>query len=117
VIISSQKSNFLETTILDTGQRGSLQRILQFVDLGSEDEKLLGTHLEALGKHKPIDLLEALYRLNLLFSRAKLYQLFLELRPKVFPATIDDIDLNTSLESTSFQRMDEIRKALADYCK
>lgn len=121
VFISSRKSTFVKT--LQIGQGAPLHSILMLVNvrLGDGDEPKVAAHLEALRKHKPIDLLESLYRLNLLFSRAKLYQLVLELRPEVFSATIETASIRigptTNLESTSFQRIDDVRKAISDYCE
>jgi hypothetical protein len=107
----------LQTRLLSTESLGSPNFLLSInVKLGSDDHVKVENHLQTLRSHKPITVLDALFRYNLLFSRAKLYQLFLELRPVVYNPTSEDGAKPTS-ESTSFQRMDDLRQALVDYCE
>ncbi|RSM14633.1 hypothetical protein CEP52_001164 [Fusarium oligoseptatum] len=84
------------------------------VKFGNDDHAKVENHLRALRMHWPITILDALFRHNLLFSRAKLYQLFLELRPVVHKPMIQPGAKPTS-ESTSFQRIDDIKQGLDNY--
>lgn len=85
------------------------------IKLGNGDHRKVRMHLESLRQHKPITILDALFRHSLFFSRAKLYQLFLELHPVVHNLK-SEVGAEPT-ESTSFRRIDDIRQALGDYCE
>ncbi|KAJ5729146.1 uncharacterized protein N7483_003654 [Penicillium malachiteum] len=82
------------------------------VTLPDDDRAKVNTHLGILSQHAPAEWIDSLYRHNLLYSRAKLYQLVLELRPTVHP---DGPAASGQEESGSFNRMKDIKQALADY--
>ncbi|KAJ6013492.1 hypothetical protein N7540_008083 [Penicillium herquei] len=84
------------------------------VTLQEDDRAKVNTHLGFLLQHRPAEWIDSLYRHNLLYSRAKLYQLILELRPTIHPAGPATYGQE---ESGSLNKMNDVKQALADYCK
>ncbi|KAJ5717292.1 hypothetical protein N7488_002938 [Penicillium malachiteum] len=82
------------------------------VTLQDDDRAKVNTHLEILSQRAPADWIDFLYRHNLLYSRAKLYQLALELRSTASPAGPATFE---QTEAGSLKRMNDIRQALANY--
>ncbi|KAH7275752.1 hypothetical protein B0J15DRAFT_540752 [Fusarium solani] len=105
----------LQTRLLSTESLGSPNFLLSInAKLGSDDHVKVENHLQTLRSHKPITVLDVLFRHNLLFSRAKLYQLFLDLPPVIHNPT-SEVGAEPASESTNFRRIDDIRQALGDY--
>ncbi|RSL69189.1 hypothetical protein CEP54_002457 [Fusarium duplospermum] len=111
---TKQGATFIKTSETTGSQKLTNLLLLTNVKLESDDHIKVENHLQDLRRHKPITVLDALFRHNLLFSRAKLYQLFLELRPAVHKPTLE-LGAKPTSESTSFQRIDDIKQALDNY--
>ncbi|KAJ5633976.1 hypothetical protein N7528_001818 [Penicillium herquei] len=83
------------------------------VTLQDDDRAKVNTHLGILSQRAPAEWIDSLYRHNLLYSRAKLYQLVLELRSTASPA---GPAISGQTETGSLKRMNNIRQALTNYC-
>ncbi|KAJ5727950.1 hypothetical protein N7493_005770 [Penicillium malachiteum] len=82
------------------------------VTLQDDDRDKVNTHLGILSQRAPAEWINSLYRHNLLYSRAKLYQLVLELRSPVSPA---GSATSGKKDPGSLNRENNIRQALANY--